>query len=176
MFRWRNCCWYVPFSQLNILVNLTSFEASQTGQAAADAFNAALGVSATSSGAVATQATASTAAAAATATAAATASTSAAAAATAAATDATSSTAATSGTNVQTFTGTLGGAAPPVIETSGDRPFAVNGATFVNKAAAIQRSCAVQNNACADAVNSGQLAGKSVSDCNAQEDQCNAAA
>ncbi|RFU31021.1 hypothetical protein B7463_g5303, partial [Scytalidium lignicola] len=84
--------------------------------------------------------------------------------------------AAASGSNVQTFTGNLGGAAPPVIQSSGDRPFAVDGATFVNEAAALQRSCAVQNNACSNAVNSGQLAGTSVADCNAQEDQCNAAA
>lgn len=40
---------------------------------------------------------------------------------------------AASGTNVQTFTGTLGSAAPPVISSSADpkRPFSVNGATFV---------------------------------------------
>lgn len=78
--------------------------------------------------------------------------------------------------NVQTFTGALGGAAPAVVESSGDRPFAVNGATFVNKAAALQRSCAVQNTACSNAVNSKALAGKNVADCNAQEAACNAAA
>ncbi|KAH8651596.1 hypothetical protein BGZ60DRAFT_358782, partial [Tricladium varicosporioides] len=87
---------------------------------------------------------------------------------------ATGATAAT-GTNVQTFTGTLGGAAPPVISSAGTRPFSVNGATFVNAGAALQRSCAVQNNACANAVNSGALTG-SVGDCNAQEQACNAAA
>ncbi|KAE8447161.1 hypothetical protein EG329_010992 [Mollisiaceae sp. DMI_Dod_QoI] len=78
--------------------------------------------------------------------------------------------------NVQTFTGALGGAAPAVVQSSGDRPFAVNGATFVNKAAALQRSCSVQNTACSNAANSGALAGSSVADCNAQEDACNAAA
>jgi hypothetical protein len=77
--------------------------------------------------------------------------------------------------NVQAFTGTLGGAAPAVQESSGDRPFSVNGATFVNGGAALQRSCAVQNTACSNAVNSGALAGKSVADCNAQEAACNAA-
>ncbi|POS78380.1 hypothetical protein DHEL01_v203234 [Diaporthe helianthi] len=78
--------------------------------------------------------------------------------------------------NVQTFTGNLGGAAPAVVD-SGDakRPFSVNGATFVNAGAAIQRSCAVQHNACANAANSGQ-GDFSVSDCGAQEDECNAAA
>jgi len=48
--------------------------------------------------------------------------------------------------NVQTFTGALGGAPPAVIESSGDRPFSVDGSTFVNKGAAIQRSCSVQHN------------------------------
>jgi hypothetical protein len=81
---------------------------------------------------------------------------------------------AASGTNVQTFTGTLGGTPPPVISSAGGRPFAVNGATFVNAGAALQRSCAVQNNACSNAVNSGGAG--SVSDCNAQEKACNAAA
>jgi hypothetical protein len=77
--------------------------------------------------------------------------------------------------NVQTFTGTLGGAAPAVISSASERPFAVNGATFLNEKAAIQRSCAVQNNACSNAANSGQVDG-GVAACNAQEDACNAAA
>ncbi len=84
---------------------------------------------------------------------------------------------ATTSSNVQTFTGDLGGLPPAVTETTGsDRPFSVNGDTFVNKAAALQRSCSVQNNACADAVNSGSLPGQSVATCNAQENACNAAA
>lgn len=78
-------------------------------------------------------------------------------------------------TNVQTFTGTLGGAAPPVEKSSGDRPFSVNGNTFVNAGAALQRSCSIQNNACADAANAGS-GSFSVADCGTQEDQCNAAA
>ncbi|KAK2613593.1 hypothetical protein N8I77_000498 [Diaporthe amygdali] len=80
------------------------------------------------------------------------------------------------GNNVQTFTGALGGAAPAVID-SGDskRPFSVNGDNFVNQGAALQRSCAVQHNACANAANSGS-GNFSVSDCGAQEDACNAAA
>lgn len=88
---------------------------------------------------------------------------------------ATSATATTAGTNVQTFTGTLGGVAPPVISSSGTRPFTVNGNTFVGEGAALQRSCAIQNTLCSNAVNSGTLSGKSVSDCNAQETACNAA-
>lgn len=72
------------------------------------------------------------------------------------------------GNNVQTFAGDLGGAAPPVIEDdTSDRPFSVNGATFLNKGAALQRSCAVQHNACAAAANGGS-ADIAVSDCDAQ--------
>ncbi|PSS10769.1 hypothetical protein M430DRAFT_145929 [Amorphotheca resinae ATCC 22711] len=78
--------------------------------------------------------------------------------------------------NVQTFTGTLGGAAPAVIQSTGDRPFSVNGSTFINKTAALQRSCSVQNTACSNAANSGTLPGTTVADCNAQEVACNAAA
>ncbi|KAL2874417.1 hypothetical protein SGCOL_010397 [Colletotrichum sp. CLE4] len=79
------------------------------------------------------------------------------------------------GNNVQTFTGALGGAPPPVIQSSGDRPFSVNGDTFVGKGAALGRSCDVQHNACARAVNSGQLDGE-VSQCDEQNTQCRAQA
>ncbi|KAK1489097.1 hypothetical protein CTAM01_11246 [Colletotrichum tamarilloi] len=83
--------------------------------------------------------------------------------------------AATGTTNVQTFTGTLGGPAPPVTsDPSANKPFSVNGATFLNAGAALQRSCAVQHNACANAANSGS-GDISVSDCDAQEDDCLAA-
>jgi len=77
------------------------------------------------------------------------------------------------GSNVQTFTGSLGGLPPPVINTGGDRPFSTDNATFVNAAAAIQRSCSVQHNACADAANSGALAGGE-EQCETQETACNA--
>ncbi|GKT61588.1 hypothetical protein ColTof4_02777 [Colletotrichum tofieldiae] len=84
--------------------------------------------------------------------------------------------AATGTTNVQTFTGDLGGPAPPVTSSaSSDKPFEVNGSTFLNAGAALQRSCAVQHNACADAANSG-AEDISVADCGAQEDECLAAA
>jgi hypothetical protein len=78
--------------------------------------------------------------------------------------------------NEQTFTGSLGGVAPPVTSSAGDRPFTVNGNTFVNLGAALQRSCAIQNTACSNAANAGTLAGTNVGDCNAQEAACNAAA
>jgi hypothetical protein len=133
--------------------------ATQTGQAAADAFNAALGVSA---GAASTVATSSVTSPAATSPA-------------AAAAPATTSAAAASGSNVQTFTGDLGGLPPPVIFTAGAaRPFAVDGTTDINKGAAIQRSCSVQHNSCADAANSGALAG-GVGQCDQQLNACNAA-
>ena len=89
---------------------------------------------------------------------------------------ATTTAAAVSGTNVQTFTGTLGGPAPPVIFTAGAaRPFAVDGTTDVNKPAALQRSCDVQHNACANAANSGALAGGE-EQCETQHAACLAAA
>lgn len=75
--------------------------------------------------------------------------------------------------NVQTFSGALGGAAPPVVRGSGDKPFSVNGSTFVNQGAALQRSCSIQHNACADAANSGAISG-GVAQCEDQEKACNA--
>lgn len=77
--------------------------------------------------------------------------------------------------NVQTFTGALGGPPPPVISSASDRPFSVDGSTFVNISAALQRSCSVQHNACADAANAGTLSG-GVGQCETQETACNAAA
>ncbi|KAK4235835.1 hypothetical protein C8A03DRAFT_17459, partial [Achaetomium macrosporum] len=73
--------------------------------------------------------------------------------------------------------GAIGGIAAPAVEDTGNaaRPFSVNGNTFATKAAAVQRACAIQNNACADAVNSGAVQGKTVGDCNQQEAACRAA-
>lgn len=89
------------------------------------------------------------------------------------------STSAASGQNLQTFTGALGGL-PPAVAVGG-RGFAVAGEdasteSFLNLSAAIQRSCSVQHNTCADAANSGSTAGLTVSQCDAQETTCNAAA
>ncbi|KAF2644105.1 hypothetical protein P280DRAFT_420778 [Massarina eburnea CBS 473.64] len=78
--------------------------------------------------------------------------------------------------NAQSFTGALGGiAATPVLD-SGDakRPFSVKGDTFVNIGAALQRSCDQQFNACANAANGGDKT-LSVSACNDQKTQCDAA-
>lgn len=82
---------------------------------------------------------------------------------------------AASGTNLQTFTGALGGAAPPVVN-NGDakRPFTINGDTFVNLNGALGRSCDVQKNACANLANSGDATVTSVAQCDDQNAQCHA--
>ncbi|KAB5572182.1 hypothetical protein GE09DRAFT_1216784 [Coniochaeta sp. 2T2.1] len=78
--------------------------------------------------------------------------------------------------NVQTFSGAIGAAAPPVEFTEGaDRPFSVDGSTFLNQAAALQRSCSVQHNQCANAANSGAIAGGSAQ-CETQQKECEAEA
>ncbi|KAM0544389.1 hypothetical protein ACHAPJ_011850 [Fusarium lateritium] len=79
------------------------------------------------------------------------------------------------GVNVQSFTGTLGGPAPPVVSSTGDRPFSVNGNTFTGIGAALGRSCDIQHNACANAANSGQLSG-GVAQCESQNAECRDAA
>ncbi|KAE9403945.1 hypothetical protein BT96DRAFT_935948 [Gymnopus androsaceus JB14] len=92
--------------------------------------------------------------------------------------DAATTTDAASGQNLQTFTGDVGGSLPPAV-TTGERGFVVAGETgdsFLNLSAAIQRSCSIQHNACADAVNSGTGgAGVTVGDCDTQNTQCTAA-
>ncbi|EHK50159.1 hypothetical protein TRIATDRAFT_132795 [Trichoderma atroviride IMI 206040] len=85
------------------------------------------------------------------------------------------STSTASGNNVQAFTGTLGGPPPPVVSGTGNRPFSVNGDTFVTVGAALQRSCSIQHNACANDANSGKLSG-GVGQCDTQNTQCTAAA
>lgn len=78
------------------------------------------------------------------------------------------------GSGGATAANAIGGIAAPQVEDSGnaDRPFSVNGNTFVNKSAAVERACAIQNNACADAVNGGSLTGFTVGDCSNQESAC----
>lgn len=77
------------------------------------------------------------------------------------------------GDNLQQFTGTLGGPAPPVVSGAGDRPFVVNGNSFNNLGAALTRSCDIQNNACFNAVNGGELAADTA-ECATQLDDCKA--
>lgn len=61
-----------------------------------------------------------------------------------------------------------------MIQTTGDRPFSVNGDSFVGIKAALGRSCDVQHNACATAANSGAIDG-GVSQCDQQNTECHAA-
>lgn len=72
--------------------------------------------------------------------------------------------------NSQAFTGALGGVeATPVLDSGNeDRPFEVNGDTFVNIGAALQRSCDQQFNGCANLANGGD-ADFSTADCQAQK-------
>jgi len=87
------------------------------------------------------------------------------------------SVAASASGNLQTFTGSLGGAAPQV--TSGGRGFEVQGSDdFLNLSAAIGRSCDIQHNQCANFANSadGKAAGVSVGQCDQQNNACRAAA
>ncbi|KAF1957016.1 hypothetical protein CC80DRAFT_491871 [Byssothecium circinans] len=79
--------------------------------------------------------------------------------------------------NSQSFDGALGGlAATPVLDSgNADRPFSVKGDTFVNLAAALQRSCDQQANACMNLVNGGD-ADFEGADCQAQKQECDAAA
>jgi len=91
--------------------------------------------------------------------------------------DATSTSSAATAGNLQTFTGALGGVTPPTVTAVGNGQFQVTGNdVFNNQQSAIERSCDVQNNLCADAANaSGNKNGFTVAACNAQQTQCNAA-
>ncbi|EON98367.1 hypothetical protein UCRPA7_6092 [Phaeoacremonium minimum UCRPA7] len=89
-------------------------------------------------------------------------------------TSATVQTSAVAGVNVQTFTGTLGGPPPPVISSTGTRPFSVDGDTFVGAGAALGRSCDKQHNACANAANGGDTSIGGVGTCDAQNQECRA--
>ncbi|KNE66590.1 hypothetical protein AMAG_11711 [Allomyces macrogynus ATCC 38327] len=87
-----------------------------------------------------------------------------------------------SGTNVQLFTDALHGHAAPAVSyvASSSRPFQVyvNGklnGDFPDAWSAIGRSCDVQHNQCADAVNRGQSpAGATVGQCDEQNNKCHA--
>ncbi|KAI0132643.1 hypothetical protein BJ170DRAFT_255902 [Xylariales sp. AK1849] len=84
-----------------------------------------------------------------------------------------SATATAAGVDINAFTGSTGSAPVPVISSNAARPFDVNGSTFLNAGAAIQRACDVQKNACATAANSGGSG--SVADCDTQQQACVAA-
>ncbi|KAF7930471.1 uncharacterized protein EAE98_004871 [Botrytis deweyae] len=81
--------------------------------------------------------------------------------------------------NLQIFTGSMGGVSADPITNSGDhaRPYMVAGDTFPAFADAYSRSCANQNNKCADAANNPAKAAAdlSVEGCQTQESSCLAA-
>ncbi|KAG8976350.1 hypothetical protein FRB90_009228, partial [Tulasnella sp. 427] len=140
-------------------------------QAAADAFNAALGFSSSSSGSSGAATTTTT-----TKAAAATTKTTAAAAATTTSAESSSS----SSGNLQTFTQALGGILPPAVTKTGSsaQPFCVeNNSCFKDLQNALVRSCDVQHNKCANVSNAaGQNKAFSVEDCATQQTTCNQSA
>ncbi|TEY68305.1 hypothetical protein BOTCAL_0120g00020 [Botryotinia calthae] len=71
----------------------------------------------------------------------------------------------------------IGGIQPPNVATTTDpdRPFSVNGNTFTDIEDAVDRSCAIQHNACADAINNEELSDVDISDCDTQLSKCVAA-
>ena len=79
-----------------------------------------------------------------------------------------------SSTNLQSFTGSLGGfTASPITQSSdASRPFEVEGATFPDFEDAGERSCSVQFNSCQEAANTDG-SNFTVTDCTDQETQCN---
>ncbi|KAF9013488.1 hypothetical protein BDQ17DRAFT_1271190 [Cyathus striatus] len=84
---------------------------------------------------------------------------------------------ASTGSNLQKFSGALGGQTAPAV-TTGARGFQVEGSdSFLNEAAAVGRSCDIQHNKCANFANSaaGRSAGLTVSQCDQQDTQCRAA-
>lgn len=81
--------------------------------------------------------------------------------------------------NLQAFSGALGGAAAGAITKSSDpkRPFEVDGDTFPDFPTAASRACDNQKNACAQMANSkSSQTTFAVSSCDKQNDECKAAA
>ncbi|EKM58301.1 uncharacterized protein PHACADRAFT_252512 [Phanerochaete carnosa HHB-10118-sp] len=89
---------------------------------------------------------------------------------------ASSASATSSGQNLQTFTGALGGVSAPAVTAAGSQ-FQVEGNSLFNDLpSALDRSCSVQNNLCADAANaSANQNGLTVGACSTQLTACNAA-
>ncbi|KAH6628561.1 hypothetical protein F5144DRAFT_594543 [Chaetomium tenue] len=80
-------------------------------------------------------------------------------------------------TNLQVFSGALGGTGASAITNSGDpeRPFEVDGDTFRDYDTAANRACDNQKNACADIANNRGGAFE-VGDCDQQTEQCKSSA
>ncbi|KAH8750719.1 hypothetical protein F5882DRAFT_470310 [Hyaloscypha sp. PMI_1271] len=81
------------------------------------------------------------------------------------------------GTNLQAFTGALGGAAAdPITQTGNSKtPFAVDGSTFADLQTAGIRSCNNQHNECARTANASGDKSLTVGMCDQQQTQCVAA-
>jgi len=79
--------------------------------------------------------------------------------------------------NLQTFTGALGGISAPAVVASGNGQFLVEGnSPFNTKTDGLSRSCDVQQNACANEANaSGNKGSLTVAACHTQQDDCDAA-
>lgn len=81
-------------------------------------------------------------------------------------------------TNLQTFTGSVGGVtADPITQSDSTvQPYEVAGDTFSDYDTAAARSCDNQHNSCADAANSNTSGNVTVADCDEQNTECKAAA
>jgi len=90
----------------------------------------------------------------------------------------TSSSAAFNGTSLQTFTGALGGVAALAVTNLGNGQFQVAGnSAFKSQKNALQRSCDIQHNQCADVANSsGNKGNLTVAACGVQQTRCTSAA
>jgi hypothetical protein len=77
--------------------------------------------------------------------------------------------------NLQLFQEALGGVKPPTVTQAGNK-FQVEGNSLINTLpSALDRSCAVQHNKCANAANAGgNKNGLTVGACDAQQGRCNA--
>jgi len=81
----------------------------------------------------------------------------------------------TQSSDLQTFTGNLGGFSASPITNSGDakRPFTVDGDTFTDFSSAAQRSCDNQFQECSQAANAGgNEGGLTVGECDGQKSEC----
>lgn len=83
---------------------------------------------------------------------------------------------ASTGSNLQTFTGALGGVTPPAVTVAGTQFQVAGNSLFNSLTDALTRSCDVQHNQCADAANaSGNKGDLTVDACGTQQQQCDAA-
>ncbi|KAF5391561.1 hypothetical protein D9757_002361 [Collybiopsis confluens] len=78
-----------------------------------------------------------------------------------------------SGVDIQTFAGALGNITAPLVLDLGNGEFEVEGSSsFDNEKNALDRSCDIQHNDCANAANAAHDTSFSVNDCDAQETAC----